>query len=169
MSIIYMGTYCRSLNRRSCAAAMRSGRNQLFLGRELRPRRRILGRWLRATDADPAEEGKCRTGWKTAVRYTGACPAARSLARSTYASTSRHATDRTSGRQPMRANRRPSNTCRHACRRKEPLRSDQSPGHADGAVPWRVFELAGTISGTICARAVCRNSKPVVYLGFSPR
>src|SRR5712691_5044341 len=42
---IYMGTYCRSLNRRNCGTAMRSGRNQLILGKELRP----SGIWIMAS------------------------------------------------------------------------------------------------------------------------
>src|SRR5437762_1993370 len=38
VSTIYMGTYCRSSNRRSCGGAIRSSRNQLNFGRELRTR-----------------------------------------------------------------------------------------------------------------------------------
>ena len=50
---------------------------------------------------------------------------------------SSHDTEHICGRRLMRVKGREPSSCRHSCRRKEPLRSDQRPGRGLGAVPRR--------------------------------
>lgn len=76
------------------------------------------------------------------ARAVGGCidrrlPAARSHARSARASRPRRTTDQICGRWLMPAKRRAPSSCRHGCRRKEPLRSDHRSGCVRGAVPRR--------------------------------
>ena len=97
-------------------------------------------------------------------------PPARSRARSARAWCPHAATEQRSGRQLMRAKRRTPITCRHTCWRKEPLRSDQRSVRSCGDVPWRVFRAGrDNFRDNLGQERCSRNSKPVVYLGFSPR
>ena len=90
-------------------------------------------------------------------------PKARSRARSACASHLQCASGQRSGRRLMRVKRRAPISCRHGCRRKEPLHSDQRAGRLDRRRSAPIFGLAGTISGTIEGTVGGRVSRDLVY------
>ena len=93
-------------------------------------------------------------------------PPGRSRARSVRASRPRRTTDQICGRRLMRIRPRGLTSCRHSCRRKEPLPSGQRSGRSIAPVSPVAFE---SWQGQFQEPQRSRNSKPVVYLGFSPR
>jgi len=94
----------------------------------------------------------------------------RPRARAAHASRPRPTTNQKGGCWLIRRDARAPISCRNSCRRKERLRSDQRLGSLDRRRSTVGFESwQGQFQGQFGLYQCSRNSRPVVYLGFSPR